>query len=124
MNAQTMARMAYAQSAAPTRSERGTEYEIFVRATRALKAAEARGKAGFKDLAQAIYENRRLWTTLAIDVADQGNTLPGDLRARIFYLAEFVDQHSSNVLAQKADTGVLLEINAAIMRGLRQGVGV
>ena len=121
MNAQNMARMAYAQATAPTRTDRGTEFEVFARVTRAMKAAEDKGKAGFKDLAQAMLENRRLWTILAADVANEGNDLPDELRGRIFYLAEFTDQHSSKVLAGKARAEVLVEINAAIMRGLRQG---
>ena len=124
MNAQTMAKMAYAQSATPVRTTRGTEYDVLARVTHAIKAAESRGKAGFQDLAQAIFENRRLWTILATDVADSENALPDDLRARVYYLAEFTDQHSSKVLRGEAKASVLVEINAAIMRGLRQGVGV
>lgn len=122
MTAQTLARMAYSQTPQATRTDRGTEYEAFARVTRAMKSAEARGKAGFRDLAQAILENRRLWSVLAIDVADRANALPGELRARIFYLAEFSDLHASKVLAGKARTDVLVDINAAVMRGLRAGV--
>ena len=59
----------------------------------------------------------------AADVADRANGLPQDLRARIFYLAEFTDQHSSKVLSGKGKADVLVEINAAIMRGLREGAG-
>jgi len=122
VNAQTMARMAYAQAAAPMRTDRGTEYDIFARVTRALKAADDRGKPGFRDLAAAIHENRRLWALLAADVADADNRLPQELRARIFYLAEFTHLHSGKVLAREATARVLVEINAAIMKGLRGGV--
>lgn len=116
--------MAYAQTAAPTRTDRATEYDLMARVTSAIIAAEKRGKKGFRQLADAIYANRRVWTALAADVASKENTLPADLRARVFYLAEFTDQHSSKVLAGRANATVLVEINAAIMRGLRQGGGV
>jgi len=115
--------MAYTQAAAPTRTDRGTEYDIFARVTRAMKTADDKGKPGFRDLVAAIHENHRLWTLLAADVADGGNSLPQDLRARIFYLAEFTDQHSRKVLSGKAAARVLVEVNAAIMKGLRAGVG-
>lgn len=67
---------------------------------------------------QALYDNRRLWTALAIDVAGPDNALPKELRAQIFYLAEFVQTHTGKVLARKARLSPLLEINAAILRGL------
>ena len=46
------------------------------------------------------------------------NQLPKDLRARLFYLAEFVAQHSSKVFSQDASVQPLIDINAAIMGGL------
>ena len=123
VNIQTMARMAYSEASAPTRTERGTEFEVFAKITRAIKSAEAKGKPAFNALAQAVLENRRLWTILASDVADPGNSLPEDLRARILYLAEFTNLHSSKVLNKTVSAQVLVELNTAMMRGLGQGVG-
>lgn len=123
MNAQNMARTAYATAAQPIRTDRGTEFEAFARVTRAMKSAETKGKTGFSELAQAVLENRRLWTIIAADVADDDNGLPQQLRAQIFSLAEFTNQHSSRVLSGKASAGTLIDINAAMMRGLRQGAG-
>lgn len=71
-------------------------------------------------LIEAMYENRQLWNTLAADVADPENLLPEDLRARIFYLAEFTTQHSRKVLQDEASPVPLLEINAAIIGGLQE----
>lgn len=123
MNATTMAKTAYSAPGQPTRTARGTEYELFARITHRLKAAASLGDAGFSTLARALHENRRLWTTLAADVADSGNQLPAPLRARIFYLAEFTTQHTRKVLAGDSDPQVLIDINTAIMRGLRQDRG-
>ncbi|GAA6188407.1 flagellar biosynthesis regulator FlaF [Litorivita sp. NS0012-18] len=121
MNALNMARQAYANQAAPTRTTRGTEYEVFAKITHRLNAAARKGKLGFPELASAIHDNRKLWTLLATDVADDGNGLPDDLRARIFYLAEFTQVHSRKVLKNQASAAALIEINAAMMRGLRSG---
>ena len=60
---------------------------------------------------------------LAGDVADAANGLPKELRAQIFYLAEFTNQHSTLVLRGEGDVDVLVEINTAIMRGLRSQAG-
>lgn len=118
MNALHTARRAYAQTAGPVRTPRGVEYEAFARITRHLKSVANSGKLG--KLAPALHDNRRLWTLLASDVADPKNPLPADLRARIFYLAEFTDQHSRKVLRGEATAAALVEINLSVMRGLRR----
>ncbi|WP_170336883.1 flagellar biosynthesis regulator FlaF [Ruegeria arenilitoris] len=120
MTPQTLAQRAYAQTAAPTRTPRDTEYEAISKITHRLKAAAARKATDFGAFVQALHENRRLWTLLATGVSDDDNALPHDLRARIFYLAEFTEQHSSQVLGNKAAVEPLLEINMAVLRGLRQ----
>lgn len=119
MNALNMAKTAYAASQAPIRTTRSTEYEAFARITHHLNSASKKGRAGFSQLAQAIYDNRQLWTTLAADVADSDNALPKQLRAQVFYLAEFTMLHSRKVLSGEENVDVLVEINTAIMRGLR-----
>ncbi len=118
MTALHHARTAYAPTAAPIRTPRSTEYELFARVTRRLQAART---GPFAALAGALHENRRLWTVLAGDVAGEGNALPETLRAQIFYLAEFTRQHSDRVLAREAGPEPLIEINTAIMKGLRGG---
>lgn len=118
----TLAKTVYSNPAQPVRTLRGTEFELFAQLTRRLKQAAKGGKVAFPTLAAAIYDNRKLWTVLAADVASSDNKLPGDLRARLFYLNEFTQQHSRKVLAGQASATVLIEINTAVMRGLRQKV--
>lgn len=113
-----MARSAYSQAAVPVRTARGTEYEVFARVTRRLRQAQA-GDGGFAALVRALHENRSFWTALAADVAVETNGLPRLLRAQIFYLAEFTIAHSRRVLAGEASVDVLIDINTAVMRGLR-----
>jgi flagellar protein FlaF len=123
VNATNLAKTAYSAPGQPTRTARGTEYELFARITHRLKAAQSLGDLGFSTLARALNDNRQLWTTLAADVADPDNQLPPMLRARIFYLSEFTTQHTRKVLAGTSGADILIDINTAIMRGLRQDGG-
>lgn len=116
------ARHGYASASASTRSDKSIEYEILAGITRRVKQAADKGPAGFPDLADALHDNRRLWNAFAVDVADPDNGLPDDLRARLFYLAEFTHSHTRSVLARRADAGPLIDVNMAVLRGLRGGV--
>jgi flagellar biosynthesis activator protein FlaF len=120
VNAFAQAQRAYAPTQAPTKTARGVEYDVIARISHRMKHAIQQDD--FAALAGALYENNKLWTALAVDVANPNNMLPDDLRARIIYLADFTRQHSHKVM-QKKDTAVpLLEINAAILKGLKQEV--
>ncbi|QYX57104.1 flagellar biosynthesis regulator FlaF [Roseovarius sp. SCSIO 43702] len=121
MNAIRHTPNAYAQNIETVSTPRAREYEAVARTTQLLKRASDKGAAGFGDLAHAIHINRRLWTILAVDVADRGNGLPDDLKARIVYLAEFTREHSRLVMQRKASPEPLIEINRAIMAGLKDG---
>ncbi|MGY9049827.1 hypothetical protein P775_23065 [Puniceibacterium antarcticum] len=118
MNAHSLAQRAYSAAAGSTRSERSTEYELIAQVTHRLKIAAQKGKRGFPQLVEALYDNRKLWTALAVDVSSSGNELPQDLRARIFYLAEYMQDHTRRVLKGEAKVGPILEINVAVLRGL------
>lgn len=121
MNAVDRARLAYAGPTQPVRTPRDTEYDVIARVTHRLKSAAA--DDSFPRLAEALHDNRRLWTALASDVAGEGNGLPAPLRAQLFYLNEFTRQHSSKVLDGAATADALIEINTAVMRGLRRDGG-
>ncbi len=121
MNALNMAKTAYANTAAPVRTARGVEYDVFSRITRQLKTAIAGGN--FNNLVNALHENSKLWTILAVDIVDESNLLPEELRARIFYLSEFTKHHTRLVMRREANAEPLVDINTAIMRGLRSKAG-
>lgn len=121
MNALDQARSAYAATAAPIRTDRGNEFDAFSRVTADLRSAWDRRVTDYPAFVMAVDRNRRLWTLLAIEVADRANALPEDLRARLFYLAEFTIAHSREVLRGKDDVGPLIDVNIAVMRGLRAG---
>lgn len=116
-----LAQAAYRSGAQGIKTPRSAEYEAFARITSRLKAAnDTRSPARFSDLAGAIHDNRKLWTILASDAAGSDNGLPGDLRARILFLAEFTRQHSQKVLRSGAPVAPLLEINRLVMSGLHE----
>lgn len=136
MNATQLAQTMYGAGTRSVGTPRGIEYEAFARVTSRLKAvatklaqskrqglrtgnkAHLQVSGHFGELTSALHENRRLWTLLASDVADNENGLPKDLRVRILYLAEFIRQHTAKVLKSEASVVPLLEINIAVMRGL------
>lgn len=115
LNAQTM----YASPAAPQKTPRAIEYDLLARTTQQLSAAWAARAQNYPALMTALDDNLRLWTTLAADVAEPGNGLPAPLRAQLFYLYEFAAQHSRAVREKDASVEVLIDINTAVMRGLR-----
>ena len=123
MTALSLAQRAYSEAAAPTRTPRGTEYDIMAKVTHRLIAAARQGRKGFAELSRAVHDNRQLWTLLAVDVANKDNELPEALRAQIFYLAEFTQLHSRKVLRREATVAPLVEINSSVMRGLRMSEG-
>lgn len=111
--------IAYARQEAPTRSFRSIEYDLLAQVTRRLRSAWATRETDFPNLARALADNQQLWSTLAADVAQPGNSLPPALRARLFYLYEFTAHHSRAALDGRANVEVLADINTAVMRGLR-----
>lgn len=118
MNAYAQAQRVYAPTTAPTRSDRSVEYDVIARITSRLKIAIVDGT--YSQLLATLHENRRLWRTLAIDVADIDNQLPKSLRARVFYLAEYVDHQTNQIIRENSSPMPLFEVNMAILRGLKQ----
>lgn len=128
----SLARTAYSDHAAPTRTARDTEYDLFARITLRLRAAQgaanaagrsadpgSRAHSAFPELVAALHDNLRLWTVVAADVAEEANGLPAPLRARLFYLAEFTRARTREILGGRATADALVDINTMVMRGLR-----
>lgn len=97
---------------------RSVEYQVFSQVTGQLSRALRAGRP-FSELAEALHENVRLWTVIAVDVTQPENALPVQLRGQFASLAKFIRQHTQAVLRSEAEAGVLIEINTAVMRGLR-----
>jgi flagellar protein FlaF len=109
---------AYTQNQVAVCTDRAMEAQLIGRITSRLRAAHAPGRGNYPKLIAAIHENRRMWTTMAAEVADGENALPKELRAQIFYLAEFTEHHSQKVMRGLADVTALIDVNTAVLRGL------
>jgi flagellar protein FlaF len=109
---------AYQKAQAAGESPRNAEYRLFGQVTGALIDAHSAGVTG-RPLVEAIDWNRRLWSTLAGDCMDDGNSLPKELRARIISLSLWVNKYSSEVMREGAPLEPLIDINRTIMQGLQ-----
>lgn len=123
MYAQIGAHSGYDTSLAALRSDRSTEANLIAGVTRRMVQASRPDHGCFPDLAAALSDNRRMWARFAADVAHQDNGLTPQLRGQIFYLGEFVAQHTTKVLQGEAEAAPLIEINTAVMRGLSGNPG-
>jgi flagellar protein FlaF len=118
MNAHSMALAAYGNPRTAQKTARTAEYEVIARITSRISKAQAGGAMSFPSLAEALSENRRLWTEFAVDLAAQDNQLPMALKAQLLSLAQFTLTHTDAIIAGRASADVLIEINTAVMRGL------
>ncbi|HXZ67156.1 MAG TPA: flagellar biosynthesis regulator FlaF [Alphaproteobacteria bacterium] len=112
-----MSLKAYQQTQKKLASPRDTEYRLFAEITSALIGSKDLPRTDQRLIA-AIMQNRKLWSTLAIDCADEANRLPKELRAQIVSLSLWVSRYTSSVMSQKADMAPLIDINRTIMEGL------
>ncbi|MEM6649153.1 MAG: flagellar biosynthesis regulator FlaF [Pseudomonadota bacterium] len=108
----------YAEMQRETLSGRALEREVFTRITARLEAADIKQPGGATALATALGENKRLWITLAIDLANPQNTCPDEIAAGLISLAAFVESHTRAVIDGKASQSILVEINKNIIKGL------
>ena len=123
-----MSLQAYQQAAQRAEGPRDTEYRLFAEVTRALMDAASADtgdlatRGDLKARVTALDWNRRLWTTLAADCASPENRLPPALRASIISLSLFVGRHTSQVIRERGDLDLLIDVNRSIMQGLKPGV--
>jgi flagellar protein FlaF len=103
-----------------TSTPRAVEYSAFARATSALTAAQqVSADESTAQRLEALHQNLMLWDTLFGAVADPGNQLPDKLRAQIAYLAKFTRHYTKEARRSKTDLQPLIDVNSAIMKGLR-----
>lgn len=97
------------------KNPRDLEYDAFSRVTRGLLKA----KRGEASMMKAASETVELWTTLAADLAEDGNALSEQLRASLISLAIFAIRQGHMVMSGERQPDTLIEVNMSIMKGLR-----
>ncbi|MFP7672491.1 flagellar biosynthesis regulator FlaF [Marivita sp. S0852] len=100
------------------RVDKDVESAAILEVTRRLKTAYLNRVKDFPAFVDALHENCRLWIVLSSDVALKENGLSPDLKSKIFYLGEFVRQHTKEVRNGLEDCQVLIDINLSIYCGL------
>lgn len=120
MSAAAHAHSKYGHVSRAIKTPRDIEYELIAGITGRLKAAKP-AKPGRVDteLAGTLLDNARMWSAFAVDLAHPENGIPEDLRARLMALAQFTLQHTLRIHAGTGTIEALIDINTAIMRGLR-----
>jgi flagellar biosynthesis activator protein FlaF len=113
-----MSLTAYQQASARVEDPREVEYRLFGMVIHALMDVEALDRSNLGALASVLDWNKRIWTALAEDCADEGNGHNEALRAGIISLAMFVEKYSVQVIRDGADVGALIDINRTVMQGL------
>jgi flagellar protein FlaF len=102
-----------------TESPRSIEAQLFAEITAGLVRAQRAGKPGFQDLVAMLHRNRTLWDALLADLVLEGNVLPTPLKAQLIQLGRFVRQFTGRVLRGEDDAQALIDVNTAILEGLR-----
>ena len=103
---------AYLNTARNVETPRQTEQAVFIRLTRGLESAEG------NELIKILDENRRWWVQLMLDLMEPTNGHPQEIRASLISIGNWVNRHTSQVLAGNAKPDALAEVNRSMIRGL------
>lgn len=97
---------------------RDLEYRLLAQVTGALLKAKDNPN-DIKTLIDAALWNRDVWSALRVDLADDNNGLPKQLRAAIISISLWIEKETHNVMDGKGDVDALIDINRNIMAGLK-----
>ena len=86
----------------------------------ALRLRDSKSGADAGEMLEAVRVNWRLWTILQAELLDPQCQLPDELRSNVLSLAQFIDKHTVDIIAEpkpeKLD--VLIAINRELAGGL------
>ncbi|MEP6342140.1 MAG: flagellar biosynthesis regulator FlaF [Maricaulaceae bacterium] len=121
MTAASFAQQAYKNSQRELASEKSIELQVFYQITSRMRAADISETGGMSKLAEALTDNMKLWNILFSDLSLASNKMPDELKAQIMSLAKFTQSQTFEILAGRAKHDVLIDINQAMMNGMRAG---
>lgn len=113
-----MSLKAYQNVAQQAEDPRSIEYRLFAEVTRALMTASTLEAGDIGGRMTALDWNRRLWSVLATDCAQESNGLPAPVRANVISLGLWVNRHTSAIMSGEETFAPLIEVNRTMMQGL------
>lgn len=119
MSTASLARHAYETSAHVAPTPKTIEADAFKRVTTLLQNSRHGGASSYRDTVEAVYLNKRLWSLIASDLAEDGNLLPQDLKVGLLNLAVFTETQCKQVLDGTGSVDAMIEINRAVLKGLK-----
>lgn len=109
---------AYQKVTHVTQTPRTAEHRLLGNVTAALMAAD-RTPEDKKKLVDALLWNKKVWDNFVIEVRDNDNQLPEQLRDSLIGIGIWVTQETYRVMDSVSDVKSLIEVNTIIMEGLR-----
>ena len=110
----------YESAIETTETPREREYRLLARANQML--AETKEVEDVATLYRAVLFNRQIWNTFLVDLTDERNELPLELKGPLISIGIFVEKFSNKVCDGDESVDHLIDINRSIMEGL-QGNG-
>lgn len=109
----------YARTPLPGNPAR-TEAWALLEAARLMAVAKDKGR---DEILAAVRKNWRLWTIFQVTLIDADCKLPAPVRGNLLGLANFIDRHVAQILADPdpKHLDVLIHINRQIGEGLLEG---
>lgn len=113
---------AYKSTSKATATPRGVEYQTLVRLNGDLGVTEKKKTKDYPAYIRALSNNLKFWTIVGADAASEGSPLPAQLRAQLFYLYEYTQDHTLKIIRGDKSLTVdpLVDINKNIITGLRK----
>jgi flagellar protein FlaF len=109
---------AYKTTQNKTDNPRDIEYRLLAQVTRSLIMARDNPKE-FAKRVEAILWNRDVWAALRIDLSDDNNQLPKQLRASLISISIWIEKETHALLDNRGDIDAIIDINRNIMAGLK-----
>ena len=97
---------------------RAIERRLLGEVTAALIAAKD-NPADVPRLIDGLLWNKQVWDHFMIDLNDEGNKLPLELKKNLIGLGIWVNRETQRVMDGDTDCAALIEINQIIMDGLK-----
>lgn len=108
---------AYQQTTRQTATPRGLEYRLLGEVTAAMLAAE-REPADRHAKTRALLWNKKVWDNFMLELSEDNNALPRQLRAALVSLGIWVTRETYRVMDELDSATSLIDINKEIMQGL------